>query len=184
MSGLPHGVLTLSPAHCSQGDKRTAKGKRRAGTHGVCRPTNAALRIRRDGPMSASPAPAPSAPAPAPAPAPSPPPAPAPAAAPEPEPAAAAPAAALSAGELMKLVKALKADLPRAEMKQCKQALEATGGDVAAAKASIEAEMASTWAAEDEAKQVSIKEGSTVLMEMRDAKAKKKFEEAEAKAAE
>ena len=64
------------------------------------------------------------------------------------------------------------------------QALEATGGDVAAAKASIEAEMASTWAAEDEAKQVSIKEGSTVLMEMRDAKAKKKFEEAEAKAAE
>jgi len=131
---------------CSQGDKRTAKGKRRAGTHGVCRPTNAELRIRREGPMSPSasppasppapaPAPAPAAPAPAPpppAPAPEPEPvapepvAPEPEPEPEPEPAAAAPAAALSAGELMKLVKALKADLPRAEMKQCKQALEAT----------------------------------------------------------
>ena len=165
---------------CSQGDKRTAKGKRKAGTHGVSRPTNAELRVRREGPMSptasppASPPPAPPAPAPA-APAPAPPPAPAPApepepvaaapepvAAPEPEPAAAAPAAAMSAGELMKLVKALKAELPRAEMKQCKQALEAAGGDVAAAKAAIEGENAAAWAAEDEAKAASIKEGSTV----------------------
>ena len=75
----------------------------------------------------------------------------------------------------MKLVKALKAELPRAEMKQCTQALEVTSGDVPAAKATIEAEMASVWAAEDGAKQISIKEGSTVLMEMRDAKAKKKI---------
>ena len=127
--------------------------------------------------MSASPAPAPAPPAPAPPPA-------APAPAPEPEPAAAAPAAALSAGELMKLVKALKAELPRAEMKQCKQVLEANGGDVAAAKATIETEMAAAWAAEDEAKAESIKEGSTKLMEMRDAKAKKKFAEAQAKEAE
>ena len=154
---------------CSQGDKRTAKGKRRAGTHGVCRPTNAELRIRREGPMSpaASPPASPPAPPPAPAPAapaPAPPPAPPPAPEPEPEPAAAAPAAAMSAGELMKLVKALKAELPRAEMKQCKQALEATGGDVAAAKSAIEGEMASAWAAEDEAKAISIKEGSTVRM--------------------
>ena len=129
--------------------------------------------------MSDSPAPAPAPPAPAPAP----PPAPAPAPAPEPEPAAAAPAAALSAGELMKFVKALKAELPRAEMKQCTQALEVTSGDVPAAKATIEAEMASVWAAEDGAKQISIKEGSAVLMEMRDAKAKEKFEAAEDKAA-
>eukprot|EP00964_Phaeocystis_antarctica_P156901 scaffold126829_cov30-Phaeocystis_antarctica.AAC.1 len=62
----------------------------------------------------------------------------------------------------MKLVKALKAELPRAEMKQCKQALEAAGGDVAAAKAAIEGENAAAWAAEDEAKAASIKEGSTV----------------------
>ena len=155
---------------CSQGDKRTAKGKRRAGTHGVCRPTNAELRIRREGPMSPAASPPPSPPpAPPPAaapaaPAPAPPPAPPPAPEPEPEPAAAAPAAAMSAGELMKLVKALKAELPRAEMKQCKQALEATGGDVAAAKSAIEGEMASAWAAEDEAKAISIKEGSTVRM--------------------
>lgn len=127
--------------------------------------------------MSASPAPAPAPPAPAP-----PPPAPAPPPpAPEPEPAAAAPAAALSAGELMKLVKTLKAELPRAEMKQCKQVLEANGGDVAAAKATIEAEMGAAWAAEDEAKAEAIKEGSTKLMEMRDAKAKKKYAEAQAK---
>merc|ERR1719424_2797480 len=79
----------------------------------------------------------------------------------------------------MKLVKALKAELPRAEMKQCKQALEATGGDVAAAKSAIEGEMASAWAAEDEAKAISIKEGSTVLMNQRDAKLKKKFEQPE-----
>ena len=182
---------------CSQGDKRTAKGKRKAGTHGVSRPTNAELRVRREGPMSpsasppASPPPAPPAPAPA-APAPAPPPAPAPApepepvaaapepvAAPEPEPAAAAPAAAMSAGELMKLVKALKAELPRAEMKQCKQAIEAAGGDLAAAKSAIEGEMTSAWAAEDEAKAKSIKEGSTVLMNQRDAKLKKKFEQPE-----
>ena len=173
----PLAPFTHPAAHCSQGDKRTAKGKRKAGSHGVCRPTNAALRLRREGPMSASPAPAPAPTAPAPPPA-------APAPAPEPEPAAAAPAAALSAGELMKLVKALKAELPRAEMKQCKQVLEANGGDVAAAKATIEAEMAAAWAAEDEAKAESIKEGSTKLMEMRDAKAKKKFAEAQAKEAE
>jgi len=168
-----------------RGDKRTAKGKRRAGTHGVCRPTNAELRIRREGPMSpaasppASPPPAPPPAAAPAAPAPAPPPAPPPAPEPEPEPAAAAPAAAMSAGELMKLVKALKAELPRAEMKQCKQALEATGGDVAAAKSAIEGEMASAWAAEDEAKAISIKEGSTVLMNQRDAKLKKKFEQPE-----
>merc|ERR1719258_732802 len=102
------------------------------------------------------------------------------------EPAAeAAPApAALSAGELMKLVKTLKAELPRAEMKACKEALEANGGDVAAAKASIEAEMASVWAAEDEAKAEALKEGTVKLMEIRDAEAQKKFAEAEAKASE
>jgi len=79
----------------------------------------------------------------------------------------------------MKLVKALKAELPRAEMKQCKQAIEAAGGDLAAAKSAIEGEMTSAWAAEDEAKAKSIKEGSTVLMNQRDAKLKKKFEQPE-----
>ena len=165
-----------------RGDKRTAKGKRKAGSHGNCRPDNGELRRRRNGPMTAA-APSAAAAEPVPEPMPEPVPEPVAEAAPEPEPAADA-APALSAGELMKLVKTLKAELPRAEMKACKEALEANGGDVAAAKASIEAEMASVWAAEDEAKAEALKEGTVKLMEMRDAKAQKKFAEAEAKASE
>merc|ERR1719163_2114998 len=162
-----------------RGDKRTAKGKRKAGSFGNVRPRNGEIRRRQNGPGADLGIPS----APEPEPMPEPVPEPVAEAAPEPEPAADA-APALSAGELMKLVKTLKAELPRAEMKACKEALEANGGDVAEAKASIEAEMASVWAAEDEAKAEALKEGTVNLMEMRDAKAQKKFAEAEAKAAE
>merc|ERR1719201_1195995 len=101
-------------------------------------------------------------------------------AAPETEPEA---APALSAGELMARVKELRAELPRASMKECKAAVEAAGGDLAAAKVALEAEKADAWAAEDAAKAENLAEGTKKLMEMRDAKAQKKFAEEEAKAA-
>eukprot|EP00966_Prymnesium_polylepis_P309109 7143171-Prymnesium_polylepis.1 len=47
-------VAAASPSRASEvmmgrGDRRTKKGKRKAKSFGVWRPTNAALRIRRDG---------------------------------------------------------------------------------------------------------------------------------------
>ena len=190
-------VRTPAIVEMGRGDKRTTKGKRRSASFGNVRPRNGELRRSRDGPgpdtsvaakvvdevVAAAPAPEPVAePVAEVAPAPEPVAEVAPAPEPEPEPVP-APAAALDAKSLAKAVKELRGKLPRADMKTCKAALEASGGDIDAAMAAIEADMSEKWAAEDEAKAVALKEGTAKLMEMRDAKAQKKFAEEEAKVA-
>merc|ERR1719326_789007 len=131
-----------------RGDKRTKKGKRKAGSFGNSRPRNAAVRRARDGPgpdlgvpsvaeavvaedpmmeeaapvVEEEPAPVVAEEEPAPV-----------VAEEEPAPApveeeAAAPA--MSAGEIMAKVKELRALLPKADLKQCKAAVEEAAGDV------------------------------------------------------
>jgi len=86
----------------------------------------------------------------------------------------------LSASDLMALMKQLRAELPRADLKACKAALESTGGDLAAASAALTAEHGEAWAAAEAADAAEIQAGTVKAMGMRDAKAQKKFAAEEA----
>ena len=178
-----------------RGDKRTAKGKRKAKSFGVSRPKNRALRIAKEGPgantgdVDATYTPTavvepvadeaevaeelmPIAEETV--------------AEPEPEPMAeAAPAAAeLSVKEIAAAVKSLRAELPKAALGECKEAVIASNGDVEAAKAVILAEKGAAWEEEEAKAAADIAEGLAKVQAMQDAKAAKKFEKEQAAAAE
>ena len=179
-----------------RGDKRTKRGKRKAGSFGNARPRNAKIRISREGPGSDLGAAAtavmepptvveelaqePIVEEPEPEPVmeesesepvveePE---------APEPEP--------LKPAEIAAKVKELRAMLPKADLKECKQALEAAGFDLEAAKAAVLEAKSAEWDAEEAAKQAAIQEGLAKVQAIKDEKAAKTFEKEEAaKAAE
>merc|ERR1719149_279674 len=88
---------------------------------------------------------------------------------PEPEPVAEAPPA-VDAKALAAAVKGLRAELPRAALKECKEAVEAAGGDVAAAKAALLEAKGAEWEAIDAAEAAQIAEGLAKAQELADAK--------------
>merc|ERR1719487_644069 len=175
-------VASRAKVEMGRGDKRTKKGKRKAGSFGNSRPRNSKIRIQREGagadlgvarepvileempqPVAAEEVVEPVV---------------------EEEPAAVEEAApAMSPKELMAALKDLRAELPRADLKECKAAIEASNGDVESAKAALLAEKGAEWEAAEAAQKASIKEGTAAAMDLRDAKAQKKFEKEEAKKA-
>lgn len=84
----------------------------------------------------------------------------------------------LKPADLAKGVKELRSLLPKAGLKECKEAVVAAEGDVAAAKAAMEAEFGADWEASEAAAAAEIAEGLAKVQEMQDAKAQKKVSDA------
>jgi len=89
-------------------------------------------------------------------------------------------APALKPAEIAACVKQLRMLLPRADLKVCKEAVVAAGGDVELAKAQLLADYEAEWEAQDAAEAAELAEGLAASQALKEAKALKKFEKEEA----